>query len=58
MRAEQHPELYREYVALEQRIAHTLSPTRLPLPELTGIPAEPIRGPGSDHAPGQDRSRP
>ena len=54
--AELRPDLYREYAALEQRIGHTLSPTRLPLPELTGMPAEPIRGPGSDHAPGLDRS--
>ena len=30
--AELRPDLYREYVALEQRIGHTLSPTRLPLP--------------------------
>ena len=31
------PELYRTYVALERRIGHTLSPTRQPLPEVTGV---------------------
>ena len=31
------PALYRQYVALEQRIGHTLSPSRKSLPELTGI---------------------
>lgn len=39
--AELRPRLYRDYVALERRIRHTLSPTRLPLPALTGIPATP-----------------
>ena len=32
------PQLYRRYAKLEQRIGHTLSPTRRPLPELTGVP--------------------
>ena len=32
--------LYRRYVDLERRIGHTLSPTRVPLPQLTGIPVE------------------
>ena len=32
------PGLYRTYAELEQRIGHTLSPSRVPLPELTGIP--------------------
>ena len=32
------PDLYRRYVALEQRIGHTLSPSRRPLPAVTGIP--------------------
>ena len=36
-----HPGLYREYCALERRIGHTLSPTRVPLPELTGVPVNP-----------------
>ena len=36
--AELRPELYRSYAALERRIGHTLSPTRQPLPEVTGIP--------------------
>ena len=39
--AELRPALYRQYVALERRIGHTLSPSRMPLPELTGIPVEP-----------------
>ena len=39
--AELHPGLYSRYVALEQRIGHTLSPSRVPLPQLTGIPVEP-----------------
>ena len=32
------PGLYRTYAQLEQRIGHTLSPSRIPLPALTGIP--------------------
>ncbi|MDE0147902.1 MAG: phosphoadenosine phosphosulfate reductase family protein [Rhodospirillaceae bacterium] len=36
--AELRPGLYRAYAALEQRIGHTLSPTRRPLPEMTGVP--------------------
>ena len=32
------PELYRRYAEIERRIGHTLSPSRVPLPELTGIP--------------------
>ena len=35
--AELRPDLYRTYVELERRIGHTLSPTRQPLPEVTGI---------------------
>ena len=35
--AELRPELYRTYAALERRIGHTLSPSGIPLPELTGI---------------------
>ena len=34
------PALYRRYVRLEQRIGHTLSPTGVPLPALTGVPVE------------------
>ena len=41
--AELRPRLYRQYVDLERRIGHTLSPTRMPLPQLTGIPVEPVR---------------
>ena len=37
------PRLYGQYVALERRIGHTLSPTRMPLPQLTGIPVETAR---------------
>lgn len=36
--AELRPRLYTQYAALERRIGHTLSPSRTPLPELTGIP--------------------
>ena len=36
--AELRPDLYRTYAALERRIGHTLSPTRQPLPEVTGVP--------------------
>ena len=39
--AELRPGLYREYVDLERPIGHTLSPTRIPLPQLTGVPVEP-----------------
>ena len=39
--AELRPGLYREYIDLERRIGHTLSPTRIPLPKVTGVPAEP-----------------
>ena len=39
--AELRPRLYRQYVDLERRIGHTLSPTRMPLPQLTGIPVGP-----------------
>lgn len=42
--AELRPDLYTKYAQLERRIAHTLSPTRKYLPELTGIPVEgPVR---------------
>ena len=36
--AELRPGLYARYVDLERRIGHTLSPSRVPLPQLTGIP--------------------
>ena len=39
--AELRPALYRRYTDLEQRIGHTLSPTRAPLPEVTGVPVPP-----------------
>jgi len=39
--AQLRPDLYRRYVALERRIGHTLSPTRIRLPALTGVPAAP-----------------
>ena len=35
------PALYRTYARLERRIGHTLSPSGIPLPELTGIPLSP-----------------
>ena len=39
--AELRPALYRQYVHVERRIGHTLSPTRKPLPEVTGVPVPP-----------------
>ena len=36
--AQLQPDLYRKYEALERRIGHTLSPSRVPLTQLTGIP--------------------
>ena len=38
------PALYRRFVRLEERIGHTLSPTRVPLPALTGVPVQPDPG--------------
>ena len=40
--ADLRPDLYHTYAALERRIGHTLSPTLLPLPEVTGVP--PVAG--------------
>ena len=47
------------HAALERRIGHTLSPSRIPLPELTGAPAEAGQTPfgGVSHAPGYRRDR-
>ena len=42
--AELRPSLYRKYATLEKRIGHTLSPSRVALPELTGIPVDPAAG--------------
>ena len=39
--AELRPDLYRRYAETERRIGHTLSPSGVPLPELTGIPPAP-----------------
>ena len=39
------PGLYGQYAALERRIGHTLSPTRVPLPALAGVPATSSYGP-------------
>ena len=39
--AELRPDLYRRYAQIERRTGHTLSPSRIPLPELTGLPVEP-----------------
>ena len=56
--AELRPELYRRYVEIERRIGHTLSPSGVPLPELTGVsPSE--AGDGEDAMGlGRARSRP
>ena len=53
--AELRPELYRRYAEIERRIGHTLSPSRVPLPGLTGIsPAATTR---AEDAMGLDRLR-
>ena len=39
--AQLQPALYKRYVNLEKRIGHTLSPSGLPLPVVTGIPVHP-----------------
>ncbi len=38
--AELRPDLYKKYSRLEKRIGHTLSPSGIPLPALTGIPVD------------------
>ncbi len=38
--AQLQPALYARYVALEKRIRHTLSPSGVPLSDLTGIPVQ------------------
>ena len=56
--AELRPALYRQYVEIERRIGHTLSPSGVPLPELTGIsPSESADG-ADAMALGSPRSRP
>ena len=47
--AELRPGLYRRYAEIERRIGHTLSPSGIPLPELTGIPPSAV-GDGEDPA--------
>ena len=42
--AELRPLLYRRYAEIERRIGHTLSPSGIPLPALTGIPVDPAAG--------------
>ena len=42
--AELRPRLYRKYAEIEKRIDHTLSPSGVALPDLTGIPADPAAG--------------
>ena len=58
--AELRPRLYAKYVQLEKRIGHTLSPSGVALPELTGIPADPAAGtPGlSDRLVAEERAGP
>ena len=51
------PSLYARYVRLEERIGHTLSPTGVPLPALTGVPVEPAP-PQTQPAPPRPRVRP
>ena len=45
------PQLYARYCALERRIGHTLSPSGVPLPDLTGIPAPHPDHSGNAHLP-------
>ena len=55
--AELRPDLYQTYSRLEKRIGHTLSPSGIPLPTLTGIPADPDAGtPGLSERLRADRS--
>ena len=56
--AELRPLLYRRYAEIEKRIGHTLSPSGIPLPALTGIPVDPAAGtPGpSDRLRTEDRA--
>ena len=42
--AELRPDLHKKYAELEMRIGHTLSPSGVPLPEITGIPIDPAAG--------------
>ena len=42
--AELRPRLYKKYAEIEKRIGHTLSPSGVALPDLTGIPADPAAG--------------
>ena len=56
--AELRPELYRRYTEIELRIGHTLSPSGIPLPELTGV-SPPGSADGEDAMGlGRTRSRP
>lgn len=45
------PLLYDRYVALERRIGHTLSPTGMPLPNLTGFSAPQLETAGEPPLP-------
>ena len=54
--AELRPDLYRRLAEIEQRIGHTLSPSRRPLPELTGIPVEAAPGERPDDPTGLTRA--
>ncbi len=49
--AELRPTLYKRYASLERRLGHTLSPSRLPLPEITGIPVPSDRSPDFPETP-------
>ena len=43
--AELRPDHYCTYTELERRIGHTLPPTRLPPPDVTGVPLATDAGP-------------
>ena len=49
------PDLYRRYCETERRIGHTLSPSGVPLPELTGM--SPSADDGRENSAGLDRPR-
>ena len=58
--AELRPDLYEKYAELEKRIGHTLSPSGVALPQVTGIPIDPAAGtPGlSDGLLAEERAGP
>ena len=56
--AQLRPELYARYAEIERRIGHTLSPSGIPLPELTGVSPSEAGDSEDAMALGSPRSRP